>query len=274
MPPISAALDQRPIAVVPIGPSAQSLLAPLRANLPSGVQVLGSSEGLWQQLFQQFGLLVLLIDPASAEDGRAALALSQQVADTGFGVHTLCVVAVPKSEQDLNAQCLPSTHYALQALQTHVDAVMPLPESSTDTVAQSFAAFLKEMASMAFGDAGLAVDMQDLTLLLRDAGVAAWACAQASRPEQLLAALWAHPGLAGVDSKLARGVLVSMSGARGALKFSQVRAAMREILQRLHPDVTFLLATSYDEQLGDALRVSVLFTGTMAAAPIPTPSAL
>ena len=119
-----------PIAVLPIGPSAPPLLAQLRQNTPAAVHLLTSEVGLCPLALTKMGLLILLVHQQSAEDTQAVLALAQQVHETGFGAHTLCVALPPPQGAD-EAQ-LQGAEEALQALQTHLRGRCQLSQHCTN----------------------------------------------------------------------------------------------------------------------------------------------
>lgn len=255
-----------PIALLPIGPSTQPLLAQLRQNTPAAVHLLASEVGLCQLALTKIGLLILLVHQQSAKDTEAVLALAQQVQETGFGAHTLCVALPPP--QDADEAQLQRAEEALQALRTHLDTLLRLPGDMQDTtdVARWLALVVGDMAQSLDEDAMVGVDMEDIAALVRNAGVAVWLSVQASGPDktgEALRQLRAHPWLAGLPMNAAQGMGIWISAAPQELKMREVAEIVKDVHQYTSPDASIVLAAHHHSSLGDALRLSVLLTGPL-----------
>jgi cell division protein FtsZ len=59
----------------------------------------------------------------------------------------------------------------------------------------------------------------------------------------------------------AKGVLVLITAAKGALKLAESREAMNTIRAFASPEAHVIYGTAYDESLGDQIRVTVVATG-------------
>lgn len=255
-----------PIALLPIGPSVQPLLAPLRQNTPAAVHLLDSEVGLCQQALTKVGLLILLVHQQSADDTQAVLALAQQVQETGFGAHTLCVALPPPKVA--NEVQLQRAEEALQALQTHLDALLRLPSDVQDTtdVAHWLALVVGDMAHSLGDDVTVGVDMEDITALVRNAGAAVWLSVQASGPDkagQALRQLRAHPWLAGIPTNAVYRMGIWISAAPQELKMREVAAIVKDVHQYTSANASVVLAVHSSPRLGDTLRLSVLLTGAL-----------
>jgi len=75
----------------------------------------------------------------------------------------------------------------------------------------------------------------------------------------------ACPLLEGVDMTGAKGVLVLITAAKGALKLAESREAMNTIRAFASPEAHVIYGTAYDEFLGDQIRVTVVATGLAQA---------
>ena len=266
MPTCAAPQPTHPIALLAVGPSAQPLLAPLRQALPTGVHLLPSPQGVFEQVFRQVGLLILLVHPCTEEDSRAALDLAQQVQDNGFGVHTLCLAVQPSA--NARSPQRTSTHYALQALQAHTDALVQLSNHADIDLPHWLAQAVGDMAQSLDDDTLVGLDWEEITRLVRNAGTVAWASTQASGPDKALQAvqqLWRHPFLAGMDVVGVRKAAVWVCAAPQALQLSESRDILQGVMNRIHPDARLLYSVRHDAGLGDALRVGVLLTGVTPA---------
>src|SRR5690606_8008108 len=59
----------------------------------------------------------------------------------------------------------------------------------------------------------------------------------------------------------AKGVLVLITAAKGSLKLAESKLAMNTIRAYASPDAHVIYGTAYDDELGDAVRVTVVATG-------------
>ncbi|MCV2368365.1 cell division protein FtsZ [Roseateles oligotrophus] len=108
------------------------------------------------------------------------------------------------------------------------------------------------------------VDFADLKTVMSEPGKAMMGTAQASGPDRAgkaADAAVACPLLDGVDLSGARGVLVLIAASKGNFKLNESRIAMNTIKRYASEDAHIIYGTTYDESLGDALRVTVIATG-------------
>jgi cell division protein FtsZ len=75
----------------------------------------------------------------------------------------------------------------------------------------------------------------------------------------------ACPLLEGVDMTGAKGVLVLITAAKGALRLAESREAMNTIRAFASQEAHVIYGTAYDESLGDQIRVTVVATGLAQA---------
>ena len=253
-----------PIAIVALGPTGQALLAGLAAMTPPGVLLLPAQALAQGRLGQRADLLILLAQQALDADSQAMQALAQQAQDFGLGVHTLLMVVPPSQQACEKEKTL--AHYALQALQAHVDATVLLPTAADNGAALPawLTQAVADMAQSLSDSASIGIDVGDLTRLLRGAGAAAWVTVQASGPGKALDAvqqLLTHPWLAPLQLPSARHVALWITAAPQAFKLSELRDIGRALQAGIHPDASHLYSVQHDTHLGDTLRLSALFTG-------------
>ena len=108
------------------------------------------------------------------------------------------------------------------------------------------------------------VDFEDVRTVMGEPGKAMMGTATASGPDRARIAAEqavACPLLEGVDLSGAKGVLVLISASKGSLKLSESKLAMTTIRAFASPDAHIIYGTAYDENLGDAIRVTVVATG-------------
>ena len=108
------------------------------------------------------------------------------------------------------------------------------------------------------------VDFEDVRTVMSEHGKAMMGTAKASGPDRARIAAEqavACPLLEGVDMSGAKGVLVLITAAKGALKLAESREAMNTIRAFASPEAHVIYGTAYDETLGDQIRVTVVATG-------------
>jgi cell division protein FtsZ len=112
------------------------------------------------------------------------------------------------------------------------------------------------------------VDFEDVRTVMSEKGKAMMGTAVASGPDRARIAAEqavACPLLEGVDMSGAKGVLVLITAAKGALKLSESREAMNTIRKFASQDAHVIYGTAYDESLADQIRVTVVATGLAGA---------
>ena len=262
MPSACATTPAAPIAIACLGPSTQPLLAALNASTPPGVQLLAADALTRKERSLPAGLLILVAQQVLDADNQAMLALVQQLQGGALARPALCVVGQPPQAAPDKQKTL--AHYALQALQAHADATVLLPSAADVDLPAWLAQVVGDMACSLSDSASIGIDLQDLTRLLQGAGPAVWVSVQASGSGKAAAAtqqLLAHPWLAGLAPQSARQAAVWVSAAPQTLKLTESRDILRNLQPWLHPDSTQHYSVQFDADLGDALRISALFTG-------------
>ena len=112
------------------------------------------------------------------------------------------------------------------------------------------------------------VDFEDVRTVMSEQGKAMMGTATASGPDRARIAGEqgvACPLLEGVDMTGAKGVLVLITAAKGALKLAESREAMNTIRSFASPEAHVIYGTAYDETLGEQIRVTVVATGLAQA---------
>jgi cell division protein FtsZ len=108
------------------------------------------------------------------------------------------------------------------------------------------------------------VDFEDVRTVMGEPGKAMMGTAVASGPDRARVAAEqavSCPLLEGVDLSGAKGVLVLVTAAKGALKLSESKLAMNTIRAYASPDAHVIYGAAYDDSLGDNMRVTVVATG-------------
>jgi cell division protein FtsZ len=108
------------------------------------------------------------------------------------------------------------------------------------------------------------VDFEDVRTVMGEPGKAMMGTAVAKGPDRARIAAEqavACPLLEGIDLSGAKGVLVLITAAKGSLKLSESKLAMNTIRAYASPDAHVIYGTAYDDNLGEAIRVTVVATG-------------
>lgn len=128
-------------------------------------------------------------------------------------------------------------------------------------------------------------DFEDVKTVMSEPGMAMMGTASASGPDRARIAAEqaiACPLLEGVDLTNAKGILLLITASESTLKLAESRNAMNTVRQFAAEDAHVIYGTTYDDSLGDEIRVTVMATGLgksqsrtsqtkPAAAPVATP---
>ncbi len=118
------------------------------------------------------------------------------------------------------------------------------------------------------------VDFADVKTVMGDRGKAMMGIGESSGLDRARLAAEqavASPLLDGVDLSGARGVIVNITANRG-LKLRETNEVIKTIKAFCADDATIIHGTVFDEEIGDALRVTVVATGIGHRAPASRPS--
>ena len=193
-----------------------------------------------------------------------------------MGIITIGVVTKPFDWE--GGRRMTNAEAGLSELEANVDSLIvvlneKLQEVLGDDVSQDQAfAFANDVLKNSVGgiaeiinvEALVNVDFEDVRTVMSEQGKAMMGTATASGPDRARIAAEqavACPLLEGVDMTGAKGVLVLITAAKGALKLAESREAMNTIRAFASPEAHVIYGTAYDESLGDQIRVTVVATG-------------
>lgn len=140
------------------------------------------------------------------------------------------------------------------------DAEMDKCFQCADDVLHNAVAGIAEIINV---DGLINVDFEDVKTVMGEQGKAMMGTATVSGVDRARIAAEqavASPLLEGVDLSGARGVLVNITASR-SLKLSETREVMSTIRSYAAEDATVIFGSVYDDNMGDALRVTVVATG-------------
>lgn len=107
-------------------------------------------------------------------------------------------------------------------------------------------------------------DFEDVKTVMSEPGMAMMGTASASGPDRARIAAQqaiACPLLEGVDLTNAKGILLLITASEATLKLSESRNAMNTVRQFAAEDAHVIYGTTYDDSLGEEIRITVMATG-------------
>ena len=193
-----------------------------------------------------------------------------------MGILTVAVVTKPFSFE--GSKRLAAAEAGIEELSRHVDSVIVILNEKLEEVLgedvlmeEAFAAADNVLKNAVAGISEIinvpgliSVDFQDVRTVMAEQGMAMMGSASASGIDRARIAAEeavASPLLEGVNLSGARGVLVNVTANKTSLKMRETREIMNTIRGFAAEDATIILGAVYDENLGDALRVTVVATG-------------
>ncbi|MDO9113941.1 MAG: cell division protein FtsZ [Polaromonas sp.] len=193
-----------------------------------------------------------------------------------MGILTVGVVTEPFEFE--GGRRMTNADLGLAELEANVDSLIvvlneKLLEVLGDDVTQDEAfAYANDVMKIAIG--GIAeiinvpghvnVDFEDVRTVMGEPGKAMMGTARANGPDRARIAgeqAVACPLFEGADLSGAKGVLVLISAAKGSLKLNDSKLAMSTVRAYASPDAHVIYGTTYDDELGEDIRVTVVATG-------------
>lgn len=193
-----------------------------------------------------------------------------------MGILTVGVVTNPFDWEDVRR--MSNADDGLAELETNVDSLIvvrkeKLREVLGEEVTQDNAfahandvlkIAVRDMATIINVSCHIGVDFEDVRTVMGKPGKSLVGMALASgsdrariAAEQAVACL----PLEGIDLSDAKGVLGIITAAKGGLKLSDTKLAMNAIRDYASPDAHVIYGATYDDELGDNIRVIVIATG-------------
>ena len=163
-------------------------------------------------------------------------------------------------------------------LKKHVDTIITIPNDRLLALAGKGASFVggMKMADDVLVQAVKGItdtinlagyinpDFADVKAIMNEMGPALMGAGQGvgdSRATEAVNMAIASPLLQDINIEGARGVLVNISSREDLLSMAEVTEVTQRIYEEVHEDANIILGVIFDENLGDALRVTVIATG-------------
>jgi cell division protein FtsZ len=165
----------------------------------------------------------------------------------------------------------------VQALRQHVDTLIVIPNQNLFRIANERTTFAEAfvladqvlysgvacIVELVLKEGLINLDFADVRTIMSGMGTAMMGTGEATGERRAVLAAEeaiANPLLDDVTLRGARGVLLSISGGREMTLYEVDEAASR-IRQEVDPEANIIVGATFDEQLGDRLRVSIVASG-------------
>lgn len=197
-----------------------------------------------------------------------------------MGVFTVvCAVTEPFQREDYRN--MTGADASLAELDSNADAVVVMRygrlldqlggQPTIDTVVahanNTLANFVRDTAFMLNVMCHVGVDFEDVRTVLGLPGKMVVGAALARGPDRARIAARraiASPLMGPADLALARGVLALISGAQGKLLLTESKAVLNAVRDAISPEADIIYGTTYDNELGDAIRVTIVVSGLIS----------
>lgn len=207
--------------------------------------------------------------------GTGAAPVVAEIART-MGILTIGVVTKPFSFE--GGERLKTADAGIAEMEKHVDSLIVIPNENllkvmgddadvdecfkaTDDVLKNAVSSVADIIN--YPDM-VGVDLEDVRTVMENMGRAKLGYAVASGLDRARIAAKqaiASPLLLGVNLPRAKGLLVNITAAKGNLKMKEVTRVMNTVKAFAAEDAHMIFGVVFDEQMGDALRVTVVVTG-------------
>lgn len=169
----------------------------------------------------------------------------------------------------------------VQALRQHVDTLIVIPNQNLFRIANERTTFAEAfvladqvlysgvacIVELVLKEGLINLDFADVRTIMSGMGTAMMGTGEATGERRAILAAEeaiANPLLDDVTLRGARGLLLSISGGRDMTLYEVDEAASR-IRQEVDPEANIIVGATFDEQLGDRLRVSIVASGMSRA---------
>ncbi len=192
------------------------------------------------------------------------------------GVLTVGVVTKPFHFE--GQRRMRSAEFGIDILSEQVDTLIVIPNQNLFRVAVTNTTFSEAFAladqvlhdgiscitDVMVKEGVINLDFADVNLVMRAAGKAMMGTGESSgenRGREAAESAISNPLLDDVSLKGAKGLLVSIIGAKSDLTLYEVDEASNRVREEVAPDANIIIGTAYDESLKGTIRVSVVVTG-------------
>lgn len=210
--------------------------------------------------------------------GTGACAVIARIARE-LGVLTVGVVTKPFMFEGTRRQR--SAEAGINELKKHVDTLIVIPNQNLFRVANEKTTFAEAfvladqvlysgvacIVDLILKDGLINLDFADVRTVMKDMGAAMMGTGEAVGERRAILAAEeaiANPLLDDVTLKGARGLLLSITGSHEMTLYEVDEAASR-VRQEIDPEANIIVGATFDDSLGDAIRVSIVASGMARA---------
>ena len=201
----------------------------------------------------------------------------------------LTVGIVTKPFQFEGARRLRIADAGVQMLRQHVDTMIVIPNQNLFRVANERTTFAEAfvladqvlysgvacIVDLVLKEGLINLDFADVRTIMSGMGTAMMGTGEATGERRAILAAEeaiANPLLDDVTLKGAKGLLLSITGGRDLTLYEVDEAASR-VRQEVDPDANIIVGATFDENLGDRVRVSIVASGMLRAGEMARPQA-
>jgi cell division protein FtsZ len=203
--------------------------------------------------------------------GSGAASIVAEVARE-MGILTIGVVTRPFSFEGVER--MRSADAGIAELEKQVDSLIVISNECIKAADDVFTNAIVDIANIITFQGLVGVDFEDVRTVMGEMGLAKMGSASAAGVDRARIAAEkavASPLLEGIiNLSGAKGVLVNITAAKGNLKMKEVNEVMNTVKTFVADDAHIIFGTVYDEQMADAMRVTVVATGLNKVAEAPS----
>ena len=202
-----------------------------------------------------------------------------------LGILTVGVVCKPFAFE--GARRMRIAEAGVQTLRQYVDTLIVIPNQNLFRIANERTTFAEAfvladqvlysgvacVVELVLKEGLINLDFADVRTIMSGMGTAMMGTGEAAGERRAVLAAEeaiANPLLDDVTLKGARGLLLSISGGRDLTLYEVDEAASR-VRQEVDPDCNIIVGATFDDQLGDRLRVSIVASGMNRAGSVQAP---
>ncbi|HWB45525.1 MAG TPA: cell division protein FtsZ [Hyphomicrobiaceae bacterium] len=214
---------------------------------------------------------------AAGMGGGTGTGAASVIAREARRLNILTVAVVTKPFQFEGSRRMRVAEAGVNELKQHVDTLLVIPNQNLFTVSTERTTFAEAfvmadqvlysgiacIVDLVLKEGLINLDLADVKTVLAGMGTAMMGTGEASGEQRAIVAAEeaiVNPLLDGVTLKGAKNLLLSITGGRG-LTLWEVEKAAERVSNEVDPDANIIVGATFDETLGDKVRVSIVASG-------------
>lgn len=224
---------------------------------------------------------------AAGMGGGTGTGAASVIARASREMGVLTVGIVTKPFQFEGARRMRTAESGVQALRQHVDTLIVIPNQNLFRVANERTTFAEAfvladqvlysgvacIVDLVLKEGLINLDFADVRTVMSGMGTAMMGTGEATGDRRAILAAEeaiANPLLDDVSLRGARGLLLSITGGRDLTLYEVDEAASR-VREEVDPDCNIIVGATFDDNLGDRVRVSIVASGMRRAGEVAAP---